>query len=60
MSTRTSLTRSSESQHTNTWGLVFILSYLALLADGADVMMYGLTLTRIKDEFGLKRGHWAA
>ncbi|MGB8420966.1 MFS transporter [Paraburkholderia sp.] len=53
MSTRTSLTRSSESQHTNTWVLVFILSYLALLADGADVMMYGLTLTRIKDEFGL-------
>lgn len=33
--------------------LVFVLSYLALLADGADVMMYGLTLTRIKDEFGL-------
>jgi AAHS family cis,cis-muconate transporter-like MFS transporter len=35
------------------WLLVFILGYLALIADGADVMMYGLTLTRIKDEFGL-------
>ncbi len=32
---------------------MFVLGYLALLADGADVMMYGLTLTRIKDEFGL-------
>ena len=51
MNTRTTLTRSAESQ--NTWVLVFILGYLALLADGADVMMYGLTLTRIKDEFGL-------
>jgi AAHS family cis,cis-muconate transporter-like MFS transporter len=35
------------------WLLVFILGYLALMADGADVMMYGLTLTRIKDDFGL-------
>lgn len=35
------------------WLLVFILAYLALMADGADVMMYGLTLTRIKDDFGL-------
>ena len=51
MHTRTTLTRSAESQ--NTWVLVFVLGYLALLADGADVMMYGLTLTRIKDEFGL-------
>ena len=51
MNTRTTLTRSAESQ--NTWVLVFVLGYLALLADGADVMMYGLTLTRIKDEFGL-------
>jgi AAHS family cis,cis-muconate transporter-like MFS transporter len=51
MHTSTTLNRSSESQ--STWVLVFILGYLALLADGADVMMYGLTLTRIKDEFGL-------
>src|SRR5258708_39891481 len=51
MNTRTTLTRSAESQ--NTWVLVFVLGYLALLADGADVMMYGLTLTRIKDEFAL-------
>ncbi|RKE37831.1 AAHS family cis,cis-muconate transporter-like MFS transporter [Paraburkholderia sp. BL23I1N1] len=51
MQTRTTLAGSSESQ--STWVLVFILGYLALLADGADVMMYGLTLTRIKDEFGL-------
>jgi MFS transporter, AAHS family, cis,cis-muconate transporter len=35
------------------WLLVFILGYCALVADGADVMMYGLTLSRIKDEFGL-------
>ncbi|MFM0630027.1 MFS transporter [Paraburkholderia xenovorans] len=35
------------------WLLVFILGYFALMADGADVMMYGLTLTRIKDDFGL-------
>ncbi|NML31826.1 MFS transporter [Paraburkholderia antibiotica] len=35
------------------WLLVFILGYCALIADGADVMMYGLTLSRIKDEFGL-------
>ena len=35
------------------WLLVFALGYLALIADGADVMMYGLTLTRIKDEFAL-------
>ena len=53
MLTRTALTRSAESHRGNTWVFVFILSYLALLADGADVMMYGLTLTRIKDEFGL-------
>ncbi|QGZ59643.1 MFS transporter [Paraburkholderia acidiphila] len=37
----------------NRWLLVFALGYLALLVDGADVMMYGLTLTRIKSEFGL-------
>jgi AAHS family cis,cis-muconate transporter-like MFS transporter len=41
------------SGHQSRWLLVFILGYLALLADGADVMMYGLTLTRIKEEFGL-------
>lgn len=35
------------------WLVVFALGYLALLVDGADVMMYGLTLTRIKNEFGL-------
>ncbi|HEY2023691.1 MFS transporter, partial [Paraburkholderia sp.] len=35
------------------WMLVFLLGYLALIADGADVMMYGLTLSRIKDDFGL-------
>jgi AAHS family cis,cis-muconate transporter-like MFS transporter len=45
------VTQTSASQ--GRWLLVFILGYLALLADGADVMMYGLTLTRIKDEFGL-------
>ncbi|MEX3980930.1 MFS transporter [Paraburkholderia sp. EG287A] len=37
----------------NRWLLVFALGYLALLVDGADVMMYGLTLSRIKSEFGL-------
>src|SRR5258708_1071048 len=58
MHTRTTLTRSAESQ--NTWVLVFVLGYLALLADGADVMMYGLTLTRIKDEFGLSNGEGGA
>jgi AAHS family cis,cis-muconate transporter-like MFS transporter len=35
------------------WLVVFALGYLALLVDGGDVMMYGLTLTRIKSEFGL-------
>ncbi|MGF6969914.1 AAHS family cis,cis-muconate transporter-like MFS transporter [Paraburkholderia sp. WC7.3g] len=35
------------------WLVVFVLGYLALIADGADVMMYGLTLSRIKDDFGL-------
>jgi AAHS family cis,cis-muconate transporter-like MFS transporter len=45
------LTATSEAQ--GRWLLVFILGYLALIADGADVMMYGLTLTRIKNEFGL-------
>lgn len=38
---------------THRWLIVFALGYLALLVDGADVMMYGLTLTRIKSEFGL-------
>lgn len=41
------------SQSANRWLIVFALGYLALLVDGADVMMYGLTLTRIKSEFGL-------
>jgi MFS transporter, AAHS family, cis,cis-muconate transporter len=45
------LTQASEPQ--GRWLLVFVLGYLALMADGADVMMYGLTLTRIKDDFGL-------
>ncbi|MFL9961134.1 MFS transporter [Paraburkholderia sediminicola] len=49
--TPSSLTTTSEAQ--GRWLLVFILGYLALIADGADVMMYGLTLTRIKNEFGL-------
>ncbi|MGF6820139.1 hypothetical protein OKW33_007033 [Paraburkholderia atlantica] len=43
------------------WVLVFALGYLALIADGADVMMYGLTLSRIKDDFGLtnvEAGAW--
>lgn len=40
-------------QAQGSWLLVFALGYLALIADGADVMMYGLTLTRIKDEFAL-------
>jgi MFS transporter, AAHS family, cis,cis-muconate transporter len=44
---------SSSSGSQGRWLLVFILAYLALMADGADVMMYGLTLTRIKDDFGL-------
>ena len=41
------------SPTTGRWLIVFALGYLALLVDGADVMMYGLTLTRIKAEFGL-------
>src|ERR1700743_2592298 len=41
------------SPETGRWLMVFALGYLALLVDGADVMMYGLTLTRIKSEFGL-------
>ncbi|KXV02943.1 MFS transporter [Caballeronia megalochromosomata] len=41
------------SPATGRWLIVFALGYLALLVDGADVMMYGLTLTRIKSEFGL-------
>jgi AAHS family cis,cis-muconate transporter-like MFS transporter len=49
--TPSTLTTTSEAQ--GRWLLVFILGYLALIADGADVMMYGLTLTRIKNEFGL-------
>ncbi|MDR3098317.1 MAG: MFS transporter [Paraburkholderia sp.] len=43
----------TSSGNANRWLLVFALGYLALLVDGADVMMYGLTLTRIKSEFGL-------
>jgi AAHS family cis,cis-muconate transporter-like MFS transporter len=46
-------TLATPSEAQGRWLLVFILGYLALLADGADVMMYGLTLTRIKNEFGL-------
>jgi AAHS family cis,cis-muconate transporter-like MFS transporter len=45
------VTRPAVSQ--GRWLLVFVLGYLALVADGADVMMYGLTLSRIKDDFGL-------
>jgi len=41
------------AQPASRWLIVFALGYLALLVDGADVMMYGLTLTRIKSEFGL-------
>lgn len=41
------------SGNAHRWLIVFALGYLALLVDGADVMMYGLTLTRIKNEFGL-------
>ncbi|BBU30529.1 MFS transporter [Burkholderia sp. THE68] len=44
---------SRASPETGRWLMVFALGYLALLVDGADVMMYGLTLTRIKSEFGL-------
>ncbi|MFM0169942.1 MFS transporter [Paraburkholderia sediminicola] len=51
VATASSVSQTSESQ--GRWLLVFILGYLALMADGADVMMYGLTLTRIKDDFGL-------
>jgi len=50
--TRTS-TPAKPFEAQGSWLLVFVLAYLALIADGADVMMYGLTLTRIKDEFGL-------
>ncbi|MFM0120510.1 MFS transporter [Paraburkholderia sp. RL18-101-BIB-B] len=51
VATASSVSQASVSQ--GRWLLVFILGYLALMADGADVMMYGLTLTRIKDDFGL-------
>ncbi|MFM0223737.1 MFS transporter [Paraburkholderia dipogonis] len=51
VATASPVSQTSESQ--GRWLLVFILGYLALMADGADVMMYGLTLTRIKDDFGL-------
>jgi AAHS family cis,cis-muconate transporter-like MFS transporter len=57
MNTTNRVTRTSTSTKTfeaqGSWLLVFALGYLALIADGADVMMYGLTLTRIKDEFAL-------
>jgi MFS transporter, AAHS family, cis,cis-muconate transporter len=57
MNTTNRVTRTSTSTKTfeaqGSWLLVFALGYLALIADGADVMMYGLTLTRIKEEFGL-------
>jgi MFS transporter, AAHS family, cis,cis-muconate transporter len=43
----------ASSPEAGRWLIVFALGYLALLVDGADVMMYGLTLTRIKSEFGL-------
>jgi len=51
VATASQVSQTSVSQ--GRWLLVFILGYLALMADGADVMMYGLTLTRIKDDFGL-------
>ena len=51
VTTPSTVTQAVEAQ--GSWLLVFALGYLALMADGADVMMYGLTLTRIKDEFGL-------
>ncbi|NKJ49901.1 MFS transporter [Burkholderia sp. SG-MS1] len=53
MASITPTTAGTAFEAQNRWLLVFILGYLALLADGADVMMYGLTLTRIKNEFGL-------
>lgn len=53
MASTTPSTSTTISEAQGRWLLVFILGYLALIADGADVMMYGLTLTRIKNEFGL-------
>ncbi|KAA1002435.1 MFS transporter [Paraburkholderia panacisoli] len=53
MASTTPSTLATTSEAQGRWLLVFILGYLALIADGADVMMYGLTLTRIKNEFGL-------
>lgn len=37
----------------NTWKLAFLFSFLALLVDGADVMMLSYSLTSIKKNFGL-------
>lgn len=35
------------------WKVAFILCFLALVVDGADVMMLSLSLKSIKDDFGL-------
>lgn len=35
------------------WKIAFILCFLALVVDGADVMMLSLSLKSIKDDFGL-------
>lgn len=37
----------------NTWKIAFIFAFLALLVDGADLMMLSYSLNSIKAEFGL-------
>jgi AAHS family cis,cis-muconate transporter-like MFS transporter len=43
----------NRSISSNTWKLAFIFAFLALLIDGADLMMLSYSLTSIKKEFGL-------
>lgn len=37
----------------NTWKIAFTFAFLALLVDGADLMLLSYSLTSIKTEFGL-------
>ncbi|BBF78691.1 sialic acid transporter NanT [Acinetobacter ursingii] len=37
----------------NTWKIAFIFAFLALLVDGADLMLLSYSLNSIKADFGL-------
>ena len=39
--------------NSNTWKIAFIFAFLALLVDGADLMLLSYSLSSIKAEFGL-------